>query len=65
MTPVGVAVGWPRFVATNEPFELANRQVASWGESPEVVLEATYGWYWAADVLTEAGATVHLRLRWE
>ena len=30
------------------------------GESPEVVLEATYGWYWAADVLVEAGATVHL-----
>jgi len=25
-----------------------------------VVLEATYGWYWAADVLAEAGATVHL-----
>jgi transposase len=25
-----------------------------------VVLEATYGWYWAADVLAEAGANVHL-----
>jgi len=25
-----------------------------------VVLEATYGWYWAADVLADAGATVHL-----
>jgi len=24
------------------------------------VLEATYGWYWAADVLADAGATVHL-----
>ena len=36
------------------------QQVASWGESPEVVLEATYGWYWAADVLADAGATVHL-----
>ena len=43
----------------NGPCELA-RQVAGWGESPEVVLEATYGWYWAADVLAEAGATVHL-----
>jgi transposase len=43
----------------NDPFELA-RQVASWGESPEVVLEATYGWYWAADVLADAGAMVHL-----
>jgi transposase len=30
------------------------------GESPEVVLEATYGWYWAVDVLAEAGAQVHL-----
>jgi transposase len=43
----------------NDPFELA-QQVGSWGESPEVVLEATYGWYWAADVLADAGATVHL-----
>jgi transposase len=25
-----------------------------------VVLEATYGWYWAADALTDAGANVHL-----
>ena len=31
------------------------------GESPEVVLEATYGWYWAADALQELGAQVHLR----
>ena len=30
------------------------------GESPEVVLEATYGWYWAADTLAELGAAVHL-----
>jgi len=30
------------------------------GESPEVVLEATYGWYWAVDVLAEVGASVHL-----
>ena len=35
-------------------------QIAKAGESPEVVLEATYGWYWAADVLAEAGARVHL-----
>ncbi len=25
-----------------------------------MVLEATYGWYWAVDVLQDAGATVHL-----
>jgi transposase len=30
------------------------------GEVPEVVLEATYGWYWAVDALQAAGARVHL-----
>ncbi len=30
------------------------------GERPLVVLEATYGWYWAADVLEAAGAEVLL-----
>jgi transposase len=30
------------------------------GQAPEVVLEATYGWYWAADALAEVGASVHL-----
>jgi transposase len=30
------------------------------GEDPEVVLEATYGWYWAVDALQGAGARVHL-----
>ena len=30
------------------------------GEDPEVVLEACYGWYWAADTLAELGASVHL-----
>jgi transposase len=30
------------------------------GDHPEVVLEATYGWYWAADALAELGAGVHL-----
>jgi transposase len=58
MTPDGRRIGPPVRI-DNDPFDLAE-QVASWGESPEVVLEATYGWYWAADVLVEAGATVHL-----
>lgn len=44
---------------TNDPVVLAE-QIALAGESPEVVLEATYGWYWAVDVLTDAGARVHL-----
>ena len=30
------------------------------GLHPKVVLEACYGWYWAADTLTAAGAEVHL-----
>jgi transposase len=30
------------------------------GADPEVVLEATYGWYWAVDALQAAGAHVHL-----
>jgi hypothetical protein len=30
------------------------------GEHPDVVLEAAYGWYWAADTLAELGASVHL-----
>jgi transposase len=58
MTPDGQRLGPPVRIE-NSPFELA-RQAAFWGESPEVVLEATYGWYWAADVLTDAGASVHL-----
>jgi transposase len=58
MTPDGQRLGSAVRI-DNDPFELA-QQVASWGEHPEVVLEATYGWYWAADVLAEAGAVVHL-----
>jgi transposase len=34
--------------------------IARAGQNPQVVVEATYGWYWAADVLEAAGAEVHL-----
>jgi hypothetical protein len=34
--------------------------IARAGQHPRVVIEATYGWYWAADVLEAAGAEVHL-----
>src|ERR671919_906992 len=37
-----------------------NSVIARAGEDPEVVLEATYGWYWAVDALQAAGAGVHL-----
>ncbi|MGA7269866.1 MAG: IS110 family transposase, partial [Acidimicrobiia bacterium] len=30
------------------------------GPEPEVVLEATWGWYWVADVIAQAGGRVHL-----
>jgi transposase len=43
----------------NSPAAL-RREIAKAGKNPLVVLEATYGWYWAADVLAEAGAEVHL-----
>ena len=43
----------------NDPVALA-QAVAAAGPEPEVVLEATFGWYWAADVLAEMGAKVHL-----
>jgi transposase len=43
----------------NDPFELSAVMVLA-GVSPQVVIEATYGWYWAVDVLQELGATVHL-----
>jgi transposase len=44
---------------SNDP-EYLREVMARAGESPEVVLEATYGWYWAANTLAELGASVHL-----
>ena len=44
---------------SNDPQYLA-QVMARAGEAPEVVLEAAYGWYWAADTLAELGAHVHL-----
>ena len=44
---------------SNDP-EYLRAVMARAGEAPEVVLEATDGWYWAADVLAELGARVHL-----
>ena len=43
----------------NDPLTLAE-QLAKAGPEPEVVLEATYGWYWVADLLADMGANVHL-----
>src|SRR5258708_17268913 len=57
MTEDGRRLGTAKI--TNSPAEL-RRAIARAGKHPRVVLEATYGWYWAADVLTAAGARVHL-----
>ena len=43
----------------NDPDVLA-AELRKAGEHPKVLLEATYGWYWAADVLQAEGANVHL-----
>ncbi len=57
LNPDGTKVSSRRI--ENSPMALAEA-VAEAGPEPEVVLEATWGWYWAADVLSEAGAGVHL-----
>jgi transposase len=57
MTEAGERLGCVRI--DNDPMVLA-AEMAKAGEHPEVVLEATYGWYWAVDVLQEIGAQVHL-----
>src|SRR5207342_3250157 len=57
MTPDGRKLATARI--DNVPAGLV-AEVAKAGPSPKVVLEATYGWYWAADVLAAAGAEVHL-----
>jgi transposase len=43
----------------NDPMALMEA-VGAAGPEPEVVIEATFGWYWAAEVLAEMGAHVHL-----
>jgi transposase len=43
----------------NDPVAIA-AAVAEAGPDPEVVIEATYGWYWVVDLLQASGARVHL-----
>jgi transposase len=57
MTPDGTILERRR--VENSPFAFA-AEIGKAGPAPEVVLEATLGWYWAADVLAENGASVHL-----
>jgi transposase len=57
MTPEGDKLETVRI--DNDPVALST-ELAKAGPDPEAVLEATYGWYWAADVLHANGARVHL-----
>ena len=43
----------------NDPEALA-AELAKAGEHPEVILGATYGWYWAIDVVQACGGNIHL-----
>jgi transposase len=40
--------------------ELLARELERAGPDTKVVMEATYGWYWAADVVKATGAELHL-----
>jgi transposase len=53
----GERLGVHRIV--NDPCELT-AVMSLCGDAPEVVIEATYGWYWAVQLLQDLGATVHL-----
>jgi hypothetical protein len=57
MTPDGDVLESVRFA---NDAQVLTEQIGKAGEAPEVVLEATYGWYWAVDALQAAGASVHL-----
>ena len=57
MDCVGTRLGCKRIV--NEPQALLEA-VLEHSTDPEVVIEATYGWYWAVDLLQEQGLSVHL-----
>jgi transposase len=43
----------------NSPGNLAE-VVERAGPDPEVAMEATWGWYWAADLIGDMGGEVHL-----
>jgi transposase len=57
MTAEGEKVSCVRIA--NDPVALS-LAVADAGENAEVVIEATYGWYWAVDLLQADGHRVHL-----
>jgi transposase len=57
MTGEGEKVSCVRIA--NDPVALS-LAVADAGDDADVVIEATYGWYWAVDMLQDTGFRVHL-----
>jgi transposase len=57
LNEAGDRVSWSRI--DNTPLNLA-REVTAAGPEAEVAMEATWGWYWAADVIAECGNRLHL-----
>ena len=57
LNEAGDRVSWSRI--DNTPANLARELVAA-GPDAEVAMEATWGWYWAADVIAECGVRLHL-----
>jgi transposase len=62
MTSAGERLGtMVRFPSTPEALRREMTPALSpAGPAPQVVLEATYGWYWAVETLQQLGAQVHL-----
>src|SRR6187455_3278730 len=54
----GDRVSWSRI--DNTPANLAAEIVAAGGADADVAMEACWGWYWAAAVIAECGARLHL-----
>jgi hypothetical protein len=59
----GDRVSWSRI--DNTPASLAAEIVAAGGPDADVAMEATWGWYWAADVIAECGPGCIWPIRWE
>ena len=62
LNDAGERVSWSRI--DNAADDLAIEIVAAGGSDAEVAMEATWGWYWAADVIAECGARLHLAHPW-
>jgi transposase len=57
VSPAGEKLSAAR--VANDPLAIA-AAVAEAGPDPEMVIEATYGWYWVVDLLQANGGRVHL-----